>query len=653
MFLSKMTPDPEAKPDPATPPDPATSTTPDEWVVMLESSGVPSLYGENRAIFSATLTKQATVLLYQAFDGFIPAGVVYDLQFDGLQPAFHVHASVDWNQVYTYLKEVHKIDTLFFSSDVEKTVSNLIDNRVIKLDAAIEGVGDEGMEGQFNEVRKEITDLILDKFFKPTPNPYKPDTSTQDAIISTISAIRDLGSGFNVGYQLVELDATESRSIDIDFDVARAVERKIAPQAHLNLCFQDWNLTKDEVVTVVDASDDFFREAELSVQTSADYQGDGIAGVTVQVAYGQPTPPPANADLWSPPTFTKTDTVAKKRSWYDPAVGDQVQYRYDVVFTDNQEGPTNRLSHDWETSRGTVIMVTPDELYQRRELEFQLDADMPLDLYPEVEVELAYTDPTSSWSYHESTILSASARTWQPAFPINSGSDPTVSYKLTYLHGGGNLERDWQTTNDSHVIVGDPRGNLFTVHLIVAGQRDQINEIVVDLRYEDPDNSIFESKSFSIDKTTINQPHDWTFPRADPSRHRYTYSQVIVDGQGNVITTGEVQADDNVLLIGPTYAALWTIRPELVGPPLADNGVEQVKVELHYEGGANGAATDKEITFGGIGAGETWPLQLKDPSRRDYTYRVNYVLNSGFVRTAGPFASSDTFLVVSSVPPTQ
>ena len=63
------------------------------------------MYGDNRAIFSAVLTKEATQLIYDAFDGFIPAGVVYDLTFVGMQRAFNVHVSADWEQVYHFLDE--------------------------------------------------------------------------------------------------------------------------------------------------------------------------------------------------------------------------------------------------------------------------------------------------------------------------------------------------------------------------------------------------------------------------------------------------------------------------------------------------------------------------------------------------------------------
>jgi hypothetical protein len=646
MFLDKMTPDPNAHPDPSDPPPS------DQWVTMLETSGVPSLYGENRAIFSATMTKQATELLYGAFDGFIPAGVVYDLDFVGLQPAFHIHVVADWSQVFNFIKEKHSLELIFFASDIEKTVQSLIDNKTIVFEAAIEGVGDEGMQGQFDEVRKRVLDFVMDTFFKPTPNPFQPDTNVQDGIVGVLTSLRDLGSPIHCGYQRVEIDASELRTFNIDYDVARAVDRKIAPQGHLSMFLADYNLTKDQVVTVVDGADDFWKEADFSIQTSASYSADGIDAVSVDVAYGQPTPPPANAPLWSW-TFKDTNTVAKKAAWYDPSIGNTAQYRYEVVFSSQVAGPEIKLDSPWLPSRGGVVMVAPDEMYLTRSVEFQLDSLVPVALYPEVHVELRYHHTPTGWAHSDSALLSSGTRTWHPTFRIHRDWDPTIEYRLTYVHGAGDVIVDWTPTAESSVVVTDPRKNLFPVHLVVAGQRDQISQIVVDLRYSDPDNNIFETGSFTIDKTSFDQAHDWVFPRADPAKDRYTYSEVIVDTQGNAVMTGEVQSDQNILLVGPLYAKRWTIQPELVGPSLADNGVTKVSVALHYEDSTNAVVDDQVIDFGAVGAGQVWTLQLKDPSLRQYTYTATYTLQTGFVRTLGPLASGDTFLMIPSVPPAQ
>src|SRR4029079_17412503 len=142
----------------------------------------------------AVLTKEATQLMFDAFDGFIPAGVVYDLTFVGMQRAFNVHVSADWSQVYHFLDEKFSLNLIFVQSDIEKVVSEMIEKKIIKIEASLEGVGDEGMENEFNEVRKQLQELVLDKFFNPTVSPDKQSVgqSIPDGMISVLRTLRSL-----------------------------------------------------------------------------------------------------------------------------------------------------------------------------------------------------------------------------------------------------------------------------------------------------------------------------------------------------------------------------------------------------------------------------------------------------------------------------
>ena len=103
-----------------------------------------------------------------------------------------------------------------------------------------------------------------------------------------IDFLRDLRTlGYpSVGYSRRKVDINEVRTIDIDYTVSRAVERKIAPQAHISLFFEDFNLKKEQVVTVVNGADDFWRTVDFNVAANADFAGDGLFGVSVDVTYG-------------------------------------------------------------------------------------------------------------------------------------------------------------------------------------------------------------------------------------------------------------------------------------------------------------------------------------------------------------------------------
>ncbi len=661
IFLDKSTP-PPAPPGPSgagtgagtggqTP-----APTPERWVIKLESSGVPSLYGDNRAIFSTVLTKEATQLVLSAFDGFIPAGVVYDLTFVAMQRAFNVHVSADWEQVYHFLDEKTSVDLFFYQSEVEDIVSQLIEKKIIKIEASLEGVGDEGMENEFNQVRKELTDLVLDKFFKPVPFPDKQDTDepVEGRIVDFARQLRTLGYP-SVGYSRRTVDITEVRTIDVDYTVSRAVERKIAPQAHISLFFEDFQISREQVVTVVNGADDFWKTIDFTVAANADFDGDGIFGVSVDVAYGDDRLAAAGevpTTTWAA-LLSKSEPGFKKSSWFDPAAGNQYAYRFKTIFAPGAlPGPEQEVESDWHTDSGTVLVVTPTMLYQKRRIEFQLAKNFPADLFPQVQVEIRYDDKDIDWTFRDSDLIDKDQPRAVFSFRARSAADPAVAYRLLFSHSGGTTESEWWTSSSDLVLVSDPRTNIFRVNILVAGDRSKIQELLLNFRFEDPQDGHAETKFIRLTQTNINDPQEWVFAPADPKQHRYTYSQLLMDTDGNLIETGQVQEDKSTLPVGVIYAKRWEIRTELVGPVLSDSGLEKIKLSLHYHDEQNGVASDKQMVFIAPGKGEAWSLELKDPQTRSYTYDINYVLQNGFERKVGPLSSSDTFLIISSVPPT-
>ncbi|MEE8585449.1 MAG: hypothetical protein V3T83_11410, partial [Acidobacteriota bacterium] len=121
--------------------------------------------------------------------------------------------------------------------------------------------------------------------------------------------------------------------------------------------------------------------------------------------------------------------------------------------------------------------------------------------------------------------------------------------------------------------------------------------------------------------------------------------------QGGVLQTGWVQEDRKTLTVGFVYAQRMEVQPELVGPPLADNRVELIRLKLVYEDSANEVESSKEMIFTTPGKGQVWKIHLKDASARDYSYELTYVLETGFQKVVGPLASRDKFLILSSLPP--
>jgi len=201
------------------------------------------------------------------------------------------------------------------------------------------------------------------------------------------------------------------------------------------------------------------------------------------------------------------------------------------------------------------------------------------------------------------------------------------------------------------VLVQDPVPSQLLVRLVVAGDRTKIANLIVDFKYDDDANEVHENSSVVMDSTTLSKPQQWTVQLANPTKRRYSYNQTLIDTDGNLSQTGWIEDERTTLPVGTVYARLMEVQPQLIGPALGAQQIESIVLHLRYADEANGVSADKQIVFAQPGKGESWSVQLKDASARDYSYEVVYVLNSGFERRIGPISSRDTFLIISSTLP--
>src|SRR5207249_9265806 len=110
-----------------------------------------------------------------------------------------------------------------------------------------------------------------------------------------------------------------------------------------------------------------------------------------------------------------------------------------------------------------------------------------------------------------------------------------------------------------------PLQDKLSVQVVVAGTRSKIANLIVDLKYEDPKNHVREFGTVMIDQSNITTvPVPWVVSLADPTNRRYSYSQTLIDTDGNVVATGWVQEERTTLLVGDVYVKRWEVQPTLV-----------------------------------------------------------------------------------------
>jgi hypothetical protein len=626
-----------------------TEMQPTKFVTKIIGAGSPSLYGDNRAIFQASVSKKGAAALSGSLDGVTAIGVVYSLTFAGLQPAFKVKARVDWQKVYDHFSEREQADFLFYESDIQKSIDKMAEEKVIEVDVTVEGIGAEAMDAEREPVMTAIRQLIFDKFFEAT---FKREDgagdSTGNNIVDTLTHIHQNALTLGVGYTYHRKEVTveELRSLDIDWTARKATERTIYPQAHMHNLLTNANVTREQLVTIIDARDDVWRTLPIEIMAAAAWEADGIAGITVDIEYGDAD----SGELRSMSTFLDKDhSKIVRREWMDRASGNELRYRYEVVFQDGSvRGPSTKVSSGWRDHEGTVLVVTPRELYEAVELEVGVVPTFPFERWPAVQAILRYRADDGSFEHYEDGVLTATVRSIKSRFRIDSGVPGRREVQLLYIGASGErVATPWMPMPQDQWVVEDPHPDKLVVRAVVAGDRANIANLLVDLEYEDQENGVFEMGNLSFETERLNQPLSWTVNLADPGKRRYRYRMTLVTKKGEFLQTGWISTDAPTLPVGEVYVRRLSV--ELV-TGLLDPGVDAVEVAVAYHDAVGNVHDEKTFRLGPKSRSE-WQVQLQDASRRSYELTTTWIRPDGFNPKVGPTTTSDTYVVIPGAPP--
>lgn len=144
------------------------------FVENLIASGTPSLYGEQRAAFTAELSKQGAVLMQAALrkTGATPVVIVYDLQYVGLHPAYDVKIKIDFRQSYEHLRTRAQMNTLWFRTDIDSEMESLRKSGALEIEEVVyETESTQDAAARMTRLNALAKELAQWTFFKPALNP--------------------------------------------------------------------------------------------------------------------------------------------------------------------------------------------------------------------------------------------------------------------------------------------------------------------------------------------------------------------------------------------------------------------------------------------------------------------------------------------------
>lgn len=608
------------------------------FVEKAAYSATPSLYGDNRAAFSVQLTAEGATLVEQTLDmASSLIGVVYDMRFVGLRPAYHVRLDVDWDRVMTFLEERFKANAIWFGVDIDEITQELIEDRTIRFEV-IRFVADgteREVEARADEATQFVRDFIKETFFEPSVDPKEAisDRWWEQIAMGVQSFNPTFGS-----YTRRDFTRIDKKSLNIDFTEQSAVQRQIVPQGHLQgLAKVLEGLPRDQFIREVDLDDPFFERLQVRVTTPEESAVDKLEAVKVHLEYGDE---PRDVLLRDP---RAEETVV----WsLDPSRGLDYRYSFEIFFKpDAPPGPVGSLRSETVTTNETTLVIDPRRLYGRQQVKVQAAPDIDFNRYPAIEAELRYRDPEAALDLRHSLVLTDQGKDASWAFRLADPRRTGFQYRTTFFRTGGEpITSDWRESADSTVLLTDPLPNALQVTVVPAVDFERVLKLFVVLEYDDAANAHHIEQLMDFDaagKTLV-----WNPRIVDPTRRDYRWRATFLYRDGTSREQPWARASESLLVVNETFQRTRVITVGAEGEPFDRARVSRVQIALSYEDLEHDVHERTEITLRSLDDRAQWSFTIHDPARDRYRYEVTIVQSDGFRRRLPAQQSADETLLI-------
>lgn len=603
------------------------------FVERLRGFGHPSLYGDNRAAFSAQMTPEGARALEASLTagGALGVQVVYNLKFDALQPAYKFRVKADWERIYSYFEEKYQFDLFFVNFEESRMVEELEEDQLLVFE---EILFDSSASGDVQQLRNHVQKYILESFFQPVLAAGEPKYNRVPGLIEDVFRATVLVPSF--GYQRRELSQHECRSLSFDATRVSAVERVIHPQANLLAMIPAEEISS--YVQEVDGDADlFYRRVQVQcVLGGFDFAKSKINWVHPRIRYGDQ--PEESVDR----VLTSLDERLTFAARVQESHGFRYRGSFEVAFQEPEHddpdaiyGPDEKLEKSEEVLTDREFAIDPTSLYDIEATEFALKQGFPVDRYPMVVVDALYEDSTGYEVTKSYGLRGADQGAARATFRarVREGETGTLQYRLTYYPASGSeVVKEWQVALNSAVVIDDPFPQVVRVRVAVTDTPEDLAWVDVSVRYEDPaaPGSFREGRLFFDEsdlKTGSGRTKEWTVHTSDPKAQRYEYFYTVFYTDGTVLETpGWIESDARTLRVGRRGRQVRTITVRPVGNTFAGEKLRDIRVTLRHRPSEEQRA---ELVFTSEDDARTYTYRSSDPARMGYAYEILYRWRNG------------------------
>lgn len=619
------------------PATPGTDGAP-KFVLKMDHHASPSLFGDNQAAFSVQLDAAGVTVIEKSLQGeILPIAVVYSLNYLGLRPAYSIRLDIDWDRVQEHMDEKYSGGFLFSSVEISNTVDELEESRAIVLEADTFVVEDEDNQGVIDRrdaALAQVRSMITEAFFTPTLPPYEPGKEDEWAeklrlVAGVVGAIGagpagQMASTTFFSYAKNNYKRVDRKTLNVNLSERVAIQRSIHPQGHLAGMFRllrDTPLPRERFITDVDLDDPWFERRRLNFVSRADFDTDAISSINVKARYGGE---PQNILLakGTPAGTLDWSSIIENGSMQRP-----VELQYEVTFAnvDATERPRQITSPprlvDVENCE-----IDPRELYAVSSVPI-VAVNFPWDAYPSVEVHVRYQDEGNSLDEREVFRLSKERPevTWR-VFVLDR-QKREFAYRLVFRAADNrDVDSGWKSTEEEQITIRDPFPRKRILDVVPNVDWNVVDQVFVDLRYDDRANRVLEEASFSFAKGST--PQKFTIAVEDPEHKQVSYRATFLFKDGRMIEVPESMTLDRRIVIRPDMRGRRIVE---VHPPddFAARNVKRITAEVRYEDFTAALSFNDTFVFEDASARGYFEFDYVDEARDRYESRITTLFENG------------------------
>ena len=420
------------------------------------------------------------------------------------------------------------------------------------------------------------------------------------------------------------------KNFDMSMTQSDVIRRQYNPSEQISPAFIGAPV-EDHLIIVDTLAHPFFHRLNVNVSTNFDFDAhdDYVHSIVVNLSYSSRGADGRTVSKSESFIFTKDDHTPKE---FITAKGKPDDNSYQVeAEVHYKNGPVlkQRIKNERSTAPAQVISVdNPGEL----NVTFSAPASSFDENLAAVDIELKYADRRNGIDeFLEQRSISKETPNVTIRRPVFTTEVQPFHYRYIHNFNGQRIETPWFRTGaeTTNLRVPTTFEDQLTIDMIPSVDWNELTSVHVGLEYVDARNDMRASTSRLLTSAEMGKQVSWSTPLKDPDLRQVAVSEthVLKTGAARVFDQREFEPVGGVPLIvgnAPGGVMEMEITPELIDD--LGGSVRRVLVALEYRDDANNVIDRHRALFRDNTELSKWTVALVDPTKRDFTYTVEYMM---------------------------